>query len=156
MVPDGPRSDVYHPGQRVSAVERRTRAPDDLDALDLLQCDGLELEERHPQKLHVDFPAVDQDQELVVLVTPAEPGRDAGHERRGDHHVHPRDQAQQIGDVGGAGGLDVLAVYHPDGRGAHADFLFVSRGGVDDVQQVAQIQLVKVVELFDLRSFLGR
>ena len=145
-----PGGDADHPGEGVGPVQGGGRSADDLDALHFLQGNGLDLPGGPADQLQVGLAPVHQHQEEVVLEVPLQAGGDRGIEGRAQHHVHAGHVSQQVGNGGGARGLDVLAGDYGDGRRRLADVLLVLGGGVDRVQQLSQKKLVEVVEFLHL------
>ncbi len=100
--------DVDHAADRVEAVQRGVRPLDDLDLADLVELHG----DRGPDDAavihHVDLPAIDQHHQMRVgrLVVAAD--ADIGVGQAVLPHIDAGDEAQHVGDAGGAGAADVV------------------------------------------------
>ena len=138
---------VHDPGVGVGAVQRRSRPPDDFDALDLLHVEGLQRPGGKTQKLHGGVAVVHQQQHAV--------GVDRGVAAyphlvpQGIEHlyVHVGHQPQDLRQGARPGVLDFLAGDHRDRRGRLGDGLLVPGGGDHHAQELFQIQFLEVGDL---------
>ena len=112
--------DVDHAAHGVGAVDRALRPAQDLDALDIVERDGREIEFAADGRRIVDAHAVDEHQRMAGVAAPqAHGGGSAGAARLG--HGHPRHRPQHLGDRGRRRLLDLIARDDRDGTARLTD-----------------------------------
>ena len=102
------RDDVDDAVEGVGAVERRPRAADDLDSLDVFDADGQRRPDRRAEQIDVEAPSVDEDEHLVREALVEAAHRDLGLRPGHLHDVDAREATKQLGELRESREPDVL------------------------------------------------